>query len=95
MTRVAENIQYLKELLSDIPPGTGRHRKCLKELADWYETKFVRTNDTSDIEESIKYGRLALNATHYSSDLDRDSSPRLPAQHFPYRIRGNQHDQLP
>jgi CHAT domain-containing protein len=73
MTRVAENIQYLKELLSDIPPGTGRHRKCLKELADWYETKFVRTNDTSDIEESIKYGRLALNSTP-PSGLDRDSS---------------------
>jgi tetratricopeptide (TPR) repeat protein len=66
MTKVAEKIQNLKELLSDIPPGTGRHRECLKELADLYETKFFRTNDTSDIEESIKYGQLLLNATHPS-----------------------------
>jgi CHAT domain-containing protein len=70
MTKVAEKIQNLKELLSDIPPGTGRHRDYLRELSDWYETKFLRTNDTSDIEESIKYGRLALNATH-PSDLSR------------------------
>ncbi|KAN0128213.1 CHAT domain containing protein [Lactarius tabidus] len=69
-TRVAEKIQHLKELLSDIPPGTGRHRECLRKLVDWHETKFLRTNDTSDIEEAIKYGRLALNATH-PSDLSR------------------------
>jgi hypothetical protein len=70
MTRFAKKIQDLKELLPITPPGTDRHKKCLGRLADCYESKFYRTNDLSDIEESIKYRRLELEATH-SSDNPR------------------------
>ena len=73
MTRMAETIQYLEEMLSISPPGTQRHKECLSDLADWYESKFHRTNDISDIEESMKYSRLSLNATH-SNDPWRDIS---------------------
>ena len=59
-----QKIRYLEELLSSTSPGTQRHRDCLGQLADWYRTKFHHTNDTSDIDESIKYGRLSLDATH-------------------------------
>ncbi len=64
MTRMAEEIYHLEELLSITPPGTERHKDCLSHLADWYETKFYRTNDISDVEESIKYSRLSLGATN-------------------------------
>ena len=63
-TALQQKIQYLEELLSNISPGTERHKDCLSDLADWYETKFRRTNDSSDINESIKYARLPLDATH-------------------------------
>jgi hypothetical protein len=76
MTRMAEKIQHLEELLSITPPGTERHKKCLSNLANWYQSKFHRTNDISDIEESIKYSRLSLDATH-SSDPWR-TIPLLP-----------------
>jgi tetratricopeptide (TPR) repeat protein len=72
MTRMAEKIQHLEELLSVTPPGTEHHNKCLGILARWYESKFRRTNNISDIEESIKYGRLSVNATH-SSDSFRSN----------------------
>jgi len=64
ITRMAEKIRYLEELLPITPPGTERHKECLSHLANWYESKFRRTNDISDIEESIKYNRLLLDATH-------------------------------
>ena len=63
-TALQEKIWYLEELLSNTPPGTERHNYCLSHLADWYKSKFHRTNDTSDIYESIKYARLSLDATH-------------------------------
>jgi hypothetical protein len=66
---MAENIQHLEELLLNNPPGTELHKECLKHLANWYGSKFYRTDDISDIEEFIKYGRLSLNAN--SSDLRR------------------------
>ncbi|KAH9164589.1 hypothetical protein EDB89DRAFT_2139706 [Lactarius sanguifluus] len=69
MTGMAEKIQHLEELLSITPTKTERHEQYLSRLAKWYESKFYRTNDISDLEESIKYSRLLLNATHYSSDL--------------------------
>ena len=72
-TRFAEKIQHLEGLLSITPPGTERHKECLSLLASWYESKFYRTDDVSDIEESIKYGRLDLDATH-SSDPWRINS---------------------
>ena len=62
-TAMQQKIQDLEELLSINPPGTERHKRCLSVLADWYESKFSRTNELSDIEESIKYNRLSLDAT--------------------------------
>ena len=64
MTALQQKIRYLEELLSNNPPGTERHKDCLGQLADWYKSKFRRTNDTSDIGQSIKYARLSLDATH-------------------------------
>ncbi|KAF8257445.1 CHAT domain-containing protein [Lactarius quietus] len=58
-------IQDLEELLSKTPPGT-RRTVCLSELADCYETKFNQTDDILDIEESIKYSKMWLDATHTS-----------------------------
>ena len=63
-TAIQQKIQDYEELLSTTPPGTKRHKECLSDLADWYESKFHSTNDISDIEESIKYSRLSLDATH-------------------------------
>ncbi|KAI9444133.1 hypothetical protein H4582DRAFT_2126044, partial [Lactarius indigo] len=72
MTRVAEKIQHLEELLLITPPGTERHKECLSHLADWYESKFHRTNEISDLEESIKYNRLLVDdTTHYFGDQRR------------------------
>ena len=65
-TRVAEKIQHLEELLSISPPGTQHHKQCLRDLADWYKSKFNRSNDISDVEKSIKYSRLSLDATRSS-----------------------------
>jgi tetratricopeptide (TPR) repeat protein len=65
---IGEKIQHLKELLSITPPGTDRHKVCLSYLTDLYDLKFQRTDDISDIEESIKYRRLELEATHSSND---------------------------
>ena len=70
-TRMAEKIQHLEELLSVTPPGSQRHRGYLRRLANWYQAKFNRTNDISDIEESIKYSSLLLNETHSSGDWER------------------------
>jgi tetratricopeptide (TPR) repeat protein len=61
-TAIEQKILDLKKLLSDTRPGTLRHSECLDRLARWYETKFARTNDLADIEESIKYFRLSLDA---------------------------------
>ncbi|KAH9055374.1 CHAT domain-containing protein [Lactarius vividus] len=66
VTAMAEEIQRLEELRANTPPGTDRHRECLRDLATCYSSKFSRTNDVSDIEESIKYSRLLLDATHSS-----------------------------
>ena len=63
MTALQQKIQYLEEVLSNTSPGTERYKGCLSELANWYKSKFRHTKDTSDINESIKYGRLTLDAT--------------------------------
>ncbi|KAI9463949.1 hypothetical protein BJY52DRAFT_1414608 [Lactarius psammicola] len=52
----------LKKLLSNTRPGTPHHSECLDLLAGCYQTKVSRTNDTTDVEESIKYRRLSLDA---------------------------------
>jgi CHAT domain-containing protein/tetratricopeptide (TPR) repeat protein len=65
-TVLRQKIQNLEELLAKTPPGTELHKECLGALANWYESKFQRTKDTSDIKESIKYHRLSLDVTHAS-----------------------------
>ncbi|KAH9005587.1 CHAT domain-containing protein [Lactarius hatsudake] len=69
VAEMAEKIQDLEELLSNTPPGTERHRMCLEDLANWYGSKFSRTNDISDIEQSVEYSRLFLDATRSSDWL--------------------------
>jgi CHAT domain-containing protein len=64
--RIAEKIQFLEAQLSITPPGTGDHITYLLQLATCYQTKFDRTNDISDVEESIRYNRLLLDATQSS-----------------------------
>ena len=64
MTALQQKIWYLEGLLSNTSPGTMRHTNCLSQLADWYQLKFRRTNNVSDINQSIKYARLSLNSTH-------------------------------
>ncbi|KAH9162888.1 CHAT domain-containing protein [Lactarius sanguifluus] len=64
MGRMTEEIQHFEELLSSTPPGTPHHEGILRELGNRYESKYHHTNDISDIEESIKYSRLSLDATH-------------------------------
>ncbi|KAH8992710.1 hypothetical protein EDB92DRAFT_542870 [Lactarius akahatsu] len=64
MKRVTEEIQHLEALLSNTPLGTPQHLRLLSELEEWYKSKYYHTNDISDIEESIKYSRLSLDATH-------------------------------
>ncbi|KAN0134178.1 hypothetical protein V8E53_007950 [Lactarius tabidus] len=59
-TDIQKIIEHLENLLSISPPGTERHNECLGHLQRWYESKFHHTNDTSDIEASIKYSRLSL-----------------------------------
>jgi hypothetical protein len=63
-TALLQKIRYLEELLSHTPPGAESHKECLSHLAACYRSKFHHTNDTSDIEASIKYSRLSLDATH-------------------------------
>jgi hypothetical protein len=76
-TAIQQKIQNLEELLSNTPPGTERHKKCLSGLANWYESKFHRTKDTSDIKESIKYRRLSLDATHAGDPMENHSLTSL------------------
>ncbi|KAH9047518.1 hypothetical protein EDB83DRAFT_2634199 [Lactarius deliciosus] len=74
MTRMVEKIQHLEELLSVTPPGAGRYIEYVSDLANWYKSKFHRTNDISDIEESIKYSWLLLDAAEYSNGLWRSNA---------------------
>ncbi|KAH8992696.1 CHAT domain-containing protein [Lactarius akahatsu] len=64
MERTREKIQRLEELLPITPPGTPHHKRLLSELGEWYKSKYYHNNDISDLEESIKYSRLSLDATH-------------------------------
>ncbi|KAH9162883.1 CHAT domain-containing protein [Lactarius sanguifluus] len=64
MERLMEEIQDLEELLSNTPPGTPQHKLLLRKLEKRYKSKYYHTNDISDIEASIKYTRLSLDATH-------------------------------
>ena len=59
---VEKKILDLREILSNTRPGTPPHSKCLERLAGWYRTKFSVTNNIADIDESIKYWRLLIDA---------------------------------
>ncbi|KAI0291363.1 CHAT domain-containing protein [Multifurca ochricompacta] len=58
ITVVEERIRSLRELISKTPPGNSNHNTHIKDLADWYKTKFSRTNDITDLEEVIKCRRV-------------------------------------
>jgi CHAT domain-containing protein len=64
---VEKRILDLKEILSNAHPGTPGHTKCLERLAGWYRTKFSLTSDVMDVDESIKYWRLLLDAADSNS----------------------------
>jgi CHAT domain-containing protein len=64
ITGIAEKIQHLEELLSIAPPGTEPYRECLSQLTSWHQSMFHRTNDILDIEGSLKYSGLLLDAPH-------------------------------
>ena len=66
---IHQKIRHLEEQLSNTSE-TSDHKSLLSGLSAWYETKFSRTKDISDIEESIKYGQLLLDATDLA-DRDR------------------------
>ncbi|KAF8268577.1 hypothetical protein EI94DRAFT_1700154 [Lactarius quietus] len=66
MTKMAEKIRHLEELLAGTPPGTERRKEYLIRLANWFESKYIRTNEISDLDQSLKYGRLSLDATRSS-----------------------------
>jgi tetratricopeptide (TPR) repeat protein len=61
---IQQQIGPLENLLSITPLGTERYKDYLNRLERLYLSKFCQTNDISDIEESIKYSRLSLDATH-------------------------------
>ncbi|KAI0298392.1 CHAT domain-containing protein [Multifurca ochricompacta] len=60
MAVVEEKIRNLRELISKIPSGNSNHDTHIKDLVDWYRTKFSRTNDITDLEEVIKCRRILL-----------------------------------
>ena len=64
MTTLQDKIRHFEEQLSNTPPEAESHQYYLIYLATWYRSKFLRTNDTSDINQSIKYARLWLETTH-------------------------------
>ena len=64
---VEKKILDLEEMLPITRPGTPSYSKCLDRLAGWYRTKFSLTNDVMDIDESIKYWHLLLEATDAGS----------------------------
>jgi tetratricopeptide (TPR) repeat protein len=64
---IQQQIGSVENLLSITPPGTQDHQDYLHRVERLYLSKFYQTNDISDIEESIKYSRLSLGATHANS----------------------------
>ncbi|KAI0294714.1 CHAT domain-containing protein [Multifurca ochricompacta] len=60
MAVVEEKIQNLRKLISKTPPRSSEHNAYLERLADWYRTKFFRTNDITDLEEVIKCRQVLL-----------------------------------
>ncbi|KAF8495458.1 CHAT domain-containing protein [Russula emetica] len=57
---VVERIEHLEGLLLGSTSGSPCHRTYLEDLACWYDTKFSRTGDVSDIKMAIRYRRMLL-----------------------------------
>ncbi|KAI0293145.1 CHAT domain-containing protein [Multifurca ochricompacta] len=66
MKVVEEKIRNLRELISKTPPGNSNHNSRIRDLMNWYETKFSRTNNITDLEEVIKCRRVLLVSTDTS-----------------------------
>ena len=60
MTTIERQIQLLQDLISSALPGMVDHWKYLEALADWYKAKFKHTDDTTDLEKSIEWRKIAL-----------------------------------
>jgi tetratricopeptide (TPR) repeat protein len=67
------SIQHLQQRLSMTSPGDQEYNQCLSEIWKAYNTKISHTNDTTDIEEAIKYFRSLLDQT----PLGNASSARM------------------
>jgi CHAT domain-containing protein len=80
-TKMTEKIQRLEELLSITPPGTDRYIACLTHLAGWYQVRSNRTDDISDLEKSIKYNQLEIEAVH----LNNRGFPLISLRHVLFR----------
>ena len=63
MTIIERQIQLVQDLTSSALPGTADHWKYLQALSDWSKAKFKRTDDLTDLEKSIEWGRVALAST--------------------------------
>ncbi|KAI0245549.1 CHAT domain-containing protein [Lactifluus subvellereus] len=63
MTTIERQIQLLPDLISSALPGTADHGNYLRALADWYDAKFERTDDTTYLEKSIDWRKIALAST--------------------------------
>ena len=70
-TALQQKIRHLEDLLSNTPPRTTNYTEYLTQLANVYKSMFYHTNDTSDIDKSIKYARLSFDATHANDDRSR------------------------
>jgi len=69
MATVVEKIQQLEELLTTTASGSLQHRTYLEDLACWYDTKFSRTGDISDLKTAIRHRRMLITLPHSSHPL--------------------------
>ncbi|KAI0248471.1 CHAT domain-containing protein [Lactifluus subvellereus] len=63
LTTIDQQVQNLHELLSGTVTGTSGHTKYFGALADWYYTRYDRTDDTTDLEKSIEWRQMQLAST--------------------------------
>ncbi|KAI0248458.1 CHAT domain-containing protein [Lactifluus subvellereus] len=69
LTTIDQQIHHLRELLSGNVTGTSGHAKYFCALADWYSTRFNRTDDITDLEKSIEWRQMQLASTSRDSFL--------------------------
>jgi hypothetical protein len=65
VTTIERQIQLLQDIISSAFPGMVDHWKYLEALADWYMAKFKHTDDTTDLEKSIEWRKMALASSSY------------------------------